>query len=189
MDQLWKIMNANLNATLKLIISGFIIFPLIIMGTNISTINAFAAEVCSDCDTDGDSVLDIDEDLNSNNDVDDDDTDADGIPDYLDVDDDNDGILTIEEAYIDVDNDGILDHLDDCMDVDDDGLCPLCQPSRMEEIFIGPYQFFPWPYGEAHAGDASLCSALAGLLASQSVSTPGSDGFGERPTAWIPALR
>jgi hypothetical protein len=42
------------------------------------------------------------------------DTDVDGIPDYLDVDDDDDGIATPDELPVtaDADNDGIPDFLD-----------------------------------------------------------------------------
>lgn len=48
-------------------------------------------------DNDRDGVLNINEDLNNNGDLYDDDTDGDGIPDFLDVDDDGDNILTRRE--------------------------------------------------------------------------------------------
>ena len=52
------------------------------------------------------------------------DSDQDGIPDYLDPDDDNDGVPTIEEFSLgiplDTDNDGIFDYLD--TDDDNDGV-------------------------------------------------------------------
>ncbi|MEZ4288179.1 MAG: hypothetical protein R3A47_08565 [Polyangiales bacterium] len=55
------------------------------------------------------------------------DTDGDGVPDYLDIDDDNDGILTADEWPLgsnggpgDVDNDGVPNHLD--LDTDNDGI-------------------------------------------------------------------
>jgi hypothetical protein len=77
-----------------------------------------------DCgDADGDGVPDAYEDFNSNGDLEDDDTDNDGIPNYLDNDDDGDGILTQYEAKdadgnpIDTDGDGDVDYLDN----DDDG--------------------------------------------------------------------
>lgn len=68
------------------------------------------------------------EDINGNGNLEDDDTDGDGIPNYLDVDDDGDNILTEDEAADpdgdgdlsdaqDTDNDGIPDYLDK----DDDG--------------------------------------------------------------------
>jgi hypothetical protein len=48
---------------------------------------------------------------------------------------------------------------------------------------------FSWSDGQAHAGDSSLCFALARLLAFEPLSTTGNDGFCCRPTAWIPELR
>lgn len=76
------------------------------------------------------------EDLNNNGDLFDDDSDGDGIPNFLDTDDDNDNVLTASEqleaiddngniiidengdvVYVDTDNDGIPNYLDD----DDDG--------------------------------------------------------------------
>ena len=84
-------------------------------------------------DSDGDGVTDVQEDLNQNGNLDDDDTDGDGIPNYLDQDDDDDGVLTAIEitgigaglqsnsyAFIDTDNDGIENYLDN--DDDDDGI-------------------------------------------------------------------
>ena len=50
-----------------------------------------------DIDYDNDGIPSHLEDLDKNGDVDDDDTDGDEIPDFLDQDDDNDGILTIAE--------------------------------------------------------------------------------------------
>ena len=76
------------------------------------------------------------EDINNNGDLFDDDSDGDGIPDFLDTDDDNDNVLTASEelqalddndnpisddngnpVYVDTDNDGIPNYLDN----DDDG--------------------------------------------------------------------
>ena len=68
------------------------------------------------------------EDINGNGNLDDDDTDNDGIPDYLDVDDDGDNVLTSSEQVnytlqdglanaIDTDGDGVPNYLDN----DDDG--------------------------------------------------------------------
>lgn len=79
-------------------------------------------------DTDDDGVLDEDEDINNNGVLDDDDTDDDGIPNYLDNDDDGDAVPTINEItgigagfiqqdFIDTDDDLIENYLDD----DDDG--------------------------------------------------------------------
>ncbi|MFN3909367.1 MAG: FKBP-type peptidyl-prolyl cis-trans isomerase [Flavobacterium sp.] len=48
-------------------------------------------------DSDRDGVLNIDEDINGNGNLYDDDTDGDGIPDFLDVDDDGDNVLTRRE--------------------------------------------------------------------------------------------
>jgi hypothetical protein len=79
-------------------------------------------------DYDLDSVATADEDLNADTNLANDDTDADGIPNFIDNDDDGDMILTSVEyvfnrsangalAYLDTDNDGILNYLDN----DDDG--------------------------------------------------------------------
>lgn len=81
-----------------------------------------------EADHEPDTVSSNYEDLNGNDDYNDDDTDGDGVPNFVDVDDDGDRILTkFENAdpnedgnpndAIDTDNDGIPDYLDD----DDDG--------------------------------------------------------------------
>ncbi len=62
-------------------------------------------------DHDRDHVSSIAEDLNNNNFVKDDDTDGDNIPNYVDIDDDGDGVLTVDEdlepdADLLVDRDG-----------------------------------------------------------------------------------
>ncbi|MCK0147888.1 hypothetical protein MWU78_19730 [Arenibacter sp. F26102] len=63
----------------------------------------------SDHDRDGvDTIL---EDLNKDGNLFNDDTDEDGIPNYLDTDDDGDGILT-EDEIKDANNDGVPDYLD-----------------------------------------------------------------------------
>ncbi|QCE42630.1 hypothetical protein [Psychroserpens sp. NJDZ02] len=78
------------------------------------------------------------EDLNGNGDLYDDDTDGDGLPNFLDADDDGDNVLTASEgvAYtetdglsnaLDTDGDGIPNYLDN--DDDGDGV-----PTRNEEI-------------------------------------------------------
>ncbi|MCH4552743.1 hypothetical protein [Aestuariibaculum lutulentum] len=77
---------------------------------------------------DNDGIPAILEDINGNGDLTDDDTDNDGIPNYLDLDDDGDNIRTIDENpdpngddnledAQDTDGDGIPDYLD----ADDDG--------------------------------------------------------------------
>ena len=70
-------------------------------------------------DHDLDTINSIEEDLNGDNDLFNDDTDEDGIPNFQDIDDDNDGILTKDEydqngdnIPDDSDNDGIPDYLD-----------------------------------------------------------------------------
>ncbi|MEM5564911.1 hypothetical protein WNY78_07335 [Psychroserpens sp. AS72] len=79
------------------------------------------------------------EDINQNGDLEDDDTDNDGIPNYLDVDDDGDNVYTASEGVnyttadgltnaLDTDNDGIPNYLDN----DDDGDLVL---TRNEENF------------------------------------------------------
>lgn len=77
---------------------------------------------------DDDGIAAALEDINGNGDLTDDDTDGDGIPNYLDIDDDGDNINTLDEKpdpnnddliddAQDTDGDGIPDYLDD----DDDG--------------------------------------------------------------------
>jgi len=84
----------------------------------------------SEQDDDDDVPAEL-EDINNNGDLFDDDTDGDGIPNYLDIDDDNDNVLTrseellavddngatIPDVYVDTDGNGILNYLDN----DDDG--------------------------------------------------------------------
>lgn len=77
---------------------------------------------CTDTDLDG--VADVFEDVNGDSDPDNDDTDLDLTADYLDDDDDNDGILTANELMFDengdpLDTDG--DNIPDYLDMDDDG--------------------------------------------------------------------
>ncbi len=74
------------------------------------------AAPCQAGDTDGDTLLDSAEDINLDGDCDNDDTDADGTANYLDIDDDNDGVDTNCEinfgaGYLvqDTDGDTILD--------------------------------------------------------------------------------
>ncbi|MDN3491336.1 DUF6252 family protein [Winogradskyella bathintestinalis] len=76
---------------------------------------------CADDDSDG--VPNVFEDFNGDGDKTNDDTDGDGVPNYLDNDDDGDGILTQYEAVDEngnpVDTDGDMDV--DYLDNDDDG--------------------------------------------------------------------
>ncbi len=80
-------------------------------------------------DVDGDGIANEDEDINSNGNLNDDDTDGNGIPNYLDSDDDGDTVQTIDEttgigagvapSYIYIDTDG--DTIENYLDMDDDG--------------------------------------------------------------------
>ncbi|NHM06384.1 T9SS type A sorting domain-containing protein [Flavobacterium sp. CYK-4] len=94
-----------------------------------------------DCaaDYDLDSVATADEDLNADTNLANDDTDADGIPNFIDNDDDGDLILTAVEyvfqrsanaalAYLDTDNDGILNYLDN--DDDGDGILTIMEDAN-----------------------------------------------------------
>ena len=77
---------------------------------------------------DNDGVLAQFEDINNNGDLEDDDTDGDGLPNYIDADDDGDNVLTKDENP-DPNNDNILDDaqdtdgdtIPDYLDADDDG--------------------------------------------------------------------
>lgn len=71
----------------------------------------------ADGDADGDGLLDSQECPNSGSCPD---TDGDGIPNYLDPDDDNDGLPTAEELKADSDRDGLPNYLDP--DDDNDGV-------------------------------------------------------------------
>ena len=68
---------------------------------------------------DNDGIPTAEEDINGDGDYNNDDTDGDDIPNYIDIDDDGDGILTsVEKGKGDSDNDGIPDYLDDDDDND-----------------------------------------------------------------------
>jgi hypothetical protein len=77
---------------------------------------------------DNDGILAALEDINGNGDLEDDDTDGDGLPNYIDADDDGDNILTTNENP-DPNSDGSLvdsqdtdgDSIPDYLDADDDG--------------------------------------------------------------------
>lgn len=72
---------------------------------------------------DNDGILAENENLNNNGDLNDDDTDMDTIPNYLDIDDDGDNVLTQTELVVldpDTDNDG--DPLTNPLDTDGDGI-------------------------------------------------------------------
>ena len=73
---------------------------------------------------DNDGIPRNQEDLNNNGNLFDDDTDDDGIPNFIDIDDDNDNVLTISEVNND-DNDALPDEDEDgtpnYLDADDDG--------------------------------------------------------------------
>jgi len=71
----------------------------------------------ADIDSDGDGLLNSQECPNGGSCPD---TDGDGIPNYLDPDDDNDGLPTAEELKIDSDRDGLVNYLD--ADDDNDGV-------------------------------------------------------------------
>ena len=94
---------------------------------NISIKRVLLAAIDCNADYDIDGVPTTTEDINANGNYGDDDTDGDGIPDFLDDDDDGDMVLTNVEIlifrtdksvnYIDTDGDGIPNYLDN----DDDG--------------------------------------------------------------------
>ena len=77
---------------------------------------------------DNDGILAQFEDINNNGDLEDDDTDGDGLPNYIDADDDGDNVLTKDENP-DPNNDNIFDDaqdtdgdtIPDYLDADDDG--------------------------------------------------------------------
>ncbi len=77
-------------------------------------------------DSDADGIPDSIEDANGDSDPTNDDADGDGVPNYLDIDSDNDGLTDLTEAGstpstpLDSDNDGLPDYLD--IDSDGDGL-------------------------------------------------------------------
>lgn len=84
-------------------------------------------------DSDGDGILDIYEDLDESNSFNNDDSDGDGIPDYADADDDNDGIPTADENP-DPNGDG---NPDDALDSDGDGIPDYLDTDPVEEPECG----------------------------------------------------
>lgn len=107
--------------------------------TSTSGTAKFTMELLED---DNDGVPAESEDINGNGDLYDDDTDGDGLPNFLDVDDDGDNVLTVTELTDfdtndddnnpltdpeDTDGDGIPNYLDN--DDDEDGV-----PTRNEEV-------------------------------------------------------
>ncbi|MAM19303.1 MAG: hypothetical protein ABGW91_11675 [Christiangramia sp.] len=98
-------------------------------------IQKYATDIAANADADGDGLTNLEENFQEEQD-----TDEDGIPDYLDVDDDNDNVYTSRELegsdtdpvvvingkeFLDTDEDGIPDYLDE--DDDNDGI-----PTRNE---------------------------------------------------------
>ena len=63
-------------------------------------------------DSDQDGILDLTEDLNHDGNLENDDSDGDGLPNYRDPDDDNDGVLTALEGSGDSNGNGIADYLE-----------------------------------------------------------------------------
>ena len=88
----------------------------IVQDDNDDTVNASFMTTLVEDDQDG--ILAALEDINGNGDLTDDDTDGDGLPNYIDADDDGDNILTKDEDPDD-NGDGILD---DALDTDSDGI-------------------------------------------------------------------
>ncbi|MCM4158003.1 hypothetical protein [Gramella sp. AN32] len=100
------------------------------------TITSNFTDETADADADGDGIKNINEGWNSSG-TGHLDTDGDGIPDYLDIDDDNDNVITksetkantgepiTDDGYLDTDEDGIPNYLDN--DDDNDGV-----PTRLE---------------------------------------------------------
>ncbi|WP_347067842.1 RHS repeat-associated core domain-containing protein [Flavobacterium sp. WV_118_3] len=101
--------------------------PVSTSGNITMTVTPGTVRVLGPClmDTDGDGLYDIYEDVNNDNNLANDDTDGDGVPNYLDLDDDGDGYATWEAIEgadpngdhnpsdaIDTDGDGIPDYLD-----------------------------------------------------------------------------
>lgn len=106
----------------------YIVFDEKNLVSNIATVT-LEITISPTYDADADNVPDIVEDLNGDGDPCNDDFDGDGIPDYHDVDDDNDGVLTILEDFESPDDptqtntDG--DEFPNYHDIDDDNDCVL----------------------------------------------------------------
>ena len=114
-------------------------------------------------DSDLDGVPDQIEDINQDENLDNDDTDSDGIPNYLDDDDDGDGLLTANEdtnedgdfTNDDFDNDGIPEYLDNsCGECPSTGVDPDGHVYKVVQIgeqcwMAENYRYLP----EIHDGD------------------------------------
>lgn len=99
---------------------------------------------CWQGDIDGDLVDNILENTNQNNDLTDDDFDEDGIPNYLDDDDNNDGILTKDHDQNnngdptddDINQDGTPDYLEFVeVGIEDNAVLPVVYPNPNKGIF------------------------------------------------------
>ena len=99
---------------------------------------------CFQGDIDQDLVDNREEDTNNNNDLTDDDLDNDGIPNYLDDDDNDDGILTIDHDLNnngdptddDSDADGTPDYLEFMvLDIQENEIVPIIYPNPNEGVF------------------------------------------------------
>lgn len=120
-------------------------------------------------DSDGDTVSDGVEFAQG-------DSNSDGIPDILDIDDDGDGILTVEEGDSDFDGDGVPNYLDD--DSDSDGASDLVEGTGDSDGDGAPN--FLDPFEDGADGDPDADGLTTGeeqstLIGSDSVN-PDTDG-------------
>jgi large repetitive protein len=99
------------------------------------------------------------------------DADGDGIPNSVDLDDDNDGILDSVEGTVDTDGDGVIDALD--LDSDNDGILDLTESGRTTGVDANNDGRLDGPVGTDGVPDSVQATPNAGTVNFTVVDTDG----------------